>query len=133
MQRIVLFGGFMFAVVFITAATSHSDSASPPSLPSVAADEPITGTAAVSAPGSETPPRDPFTPYDIGPPGSAWPYEQASPAEKAELDRLRDRTGWQKIHNGFAAGVNLRVRDAEIAAAQHQLKVDNLATEGVVP
>jgi hypothetical protein len=139
MGRSLLFSAFLGGVLLI-AATSRSDVAapdatSPPALPAgVAAPEPISGTAAVSAPGDETPAHDPFTLYDIGPPGTkAWTYADLSPSEKAEADRGADTTGWDKVNNAYAAAAAERARQAASDAAGHQLGVDNLAVTGVVP
>jgi hypothetical protein len=139
MGRSVLFAALLGGVLLV-AATSRSDVAAPaatpiPALPSgMAAAEPISGTAAVSAPGDETPTRDPFTPYNIGPPGTkAWAYADLSPSEKAEVDRGRDTTGWDQVHSAYAMAVAERAHQATGDAAAHQLGVDNLASTGVVP
>jgi hypothetical protein len=139
MGRSLLFAVLLGAVLLI-AATSRSDVAAPvatptPTLPSsTAAQEPISGTAAVSAPGDETSARDPFTPYDIGPPGTkAWAYADLSASEKAQVDRGRDTTGWDQVHKAYGAAVAERAHQAAGDAAAHQLGVDNLASTGVVP
>jgi hypothetical protein len=88
----------------------------------------------VSAPGTETPVRDPFVPYDIGPPGTkAWAYTDLSPAEKTDVDRGRDVTGWERVHNAYASAAAEHAHQAASDAAAHQLGVDNLASTGVVP
>jgi hypothetical protein len=139
MGRSVLFLAFLGGVLLI-AATSRSDVAapeatSPPSLPAGgAAAEPISGTAAVSAPGEETAAHDPFTLYDIGPPGTkAWTYGELSASEKAEADLRADTTSWDQVNNAFAAAAAERAHQAASDAAAHQLGIDNLAQTGVVP
>jgi hypothetical protein len=98
------------------------------------APEPTSETPVVSAPGDETPARDPFASYSVGPAGTkAWSYADLSPAEKAEVDRGRDVTGWDQVHNAYAAATAERAHQAAGDAAAHQLGVDNLAQTGVVP
>jgi hypothetical protein len=88
----------------------------------------------VSAAGNETPARDPFAPYDIGPSGTkAWAYADLSPAERVDIDRGRDVTGWDQVHNAYASAAAERAHQAAGDAAAHQLGVDNLASTGVVP
>lgn len=134
-----LLSGVSMSVVLLVAVASRSDSGPPstsnrPSLPAAAAEEPITGTPAVSRPGNETRRHDPFTPYDIGPPGTkAWTYNDLSPAEKAYVDRNRDVTGGKKTQDAFASAVKERAQHAAGAAAAHQLGVDDLSETGVVP
>ncbi len=94
--------------------------------------EPITGTAAVSAPGAETPPRDPFSAYDVGS-GGVWTYQQLTPAEQAVADQGRDTTGWDQVHNAYASAVAQRAQQAAGDSAAAQLGVENLAGQGVVP
>ena len=139
MGRSLLFAALLGGVLLI-AATSRSDVAAPaatppPALPSgTAPQEPISGTAAVSAPGDEAPARDPFTPYDGGPPGTkTWAYADLSASEKAAVDRGRDTTGWDHVHSAYATAAAERAHQAASDAAAHQLGVDNLALTGVVP
>lgn len=139
MARNVLFAAFLGAVLLV-AANSRSDVAAPrggatPALPPTAASqEPISGTSAVSTRGEETPPRDPFTPYDIGPPGTkAWAYRDLSVSEQAVVDRGRDTKGWDQTHNAYTTAVVERAHQAASDAAAHEIGVDNLASTGVVP
>jgi hypothetical protein len=121
------------ALVLMT-AISHGDN--PPSLPETAAREPITGTPAVNAYGSETPRHDPFTPYDPGPPGmKTWSYKDLSPSERAWADQTaKSNVGWDKVQSGYAAAVKERAHLAIGDSAAHQLGiVDDLGSTGVVP
>ena len=138
MQKMMLFAGFMFAVVLITAATSHSDSATQPTLPTSAPAEPITGTAFTPTASGQAP-RDPFTPYSIGPAtGDTSPkpwltYEDMTPAQKAVIDKGRDVTNSQPSLDAFAQAATERAHQAAGEAAQHQLGLDEVAATGVVP
>lgn len=93
----------------------------------------ITGSAVEPAPGSETPQKDPFKPYDIGDPASAIPYEALSPAEKVVVDRGRNVDGWRQVHDAYATAIAERAKHARARAAAQQLGVDELETQGVVP
>lgn len=135
-----LLGAFSVGVLVI-AATSRSDSGtqndqqwSRPSLPASAGDEPITGTPAVSRSGSETRRHDPFTLYDVGPPGTkGWSYNDLSPTEKAQADRVRDLGGAAATQSAYAHAARERAQRAAGAAAAHELGVDDLSATGVVP
>ncbi|MBA3398225.1 MAG: hypothetical protein H0T89_36705 [Deltaproteobacteria bacterium] len=120
------------AVIFATVVTSRSDATvSPPTYP--VGPEPITGKAAVPRPGSETPQRDPFSPYDPGPPEALWGSEQLGAAEKAVLDHGRDVSGWSSVHDGFRNAVLEQQPAFAAGAATSQLGIDDLATLGVLP
>lgn len=123
--------------VLITAWMVSSQGDSTPSLPTIAdvpgtVPEPITGTAVMPRPGSETQQRDPFTPYDPGPPEALWRYEQLSTAEKAVVDRGRDTTAWRGIHGAYGAAVRERVPALRAQAAASQLGAHDLPLIGVV-
>ncbi len=79
--------------VIAAAVSSWSDSTVPADPPAryPVGPEPITGKAATPNPGDETPQRDPSSPYDPGPPEALWQYSQLGAAEKAVVDRGRDR------------------------------------------
>jgi len=95
--------------------------------------EPITDTPAVSAPGWESPPKDPFSPYDIGP-GTHWSYNDLSTAEKARVDAGKNTAGWDKINNAYAgASAELAHRAATQSAAIQLGITDDYSTLGVVP
>ena len=146
MGRSLLFWALMCAVLLV-AATSRSDvatsstQATVPSLPAPteAVAEPTIDSPAVSEPGSETPPRDPFSPYDIGPAPDDksrkpfWSYQDLNAEEKRVADRGRDVTGWDATHDAFSKAVALRAHQAAADSAAHQLGVDSLASTGVVP
>jgi hypothetical protein len=131
-------GRFAFVVVALFAlvlADSPSRGDTPqPALPSSARPEPITGTPAVSAPGSEQPARDPFQPYSIGEPGTkGWDYQSLSPSEKAYVDRNRNQPRAKEISNAFAAATKERAHRAASDSAAHQLGlVDDFGNLGVV-
>jgi len=136
MRKLMVLCCLLFAVVFAGAAAQpenaldFTESTDDPPLPE---SEPITGTPLDPAPGSETPQKDPFKPYDIGDPASAIPYEALNAEEKAVVDRGRDISGWQQIHDVYGKAVAERAVQARAEAAVHQLGVDELATQGVVP
>ncbi len=129
----------LVVALIVGVAKSRSDTTTPPpSLPSSAPAEPITGSAdPVQAMG--TPAHDPFTPSPIGPapgdksPKPFWSYEDVSPAQKAVIDRGRDTTGAQASLDVYAAAAAERAKQAAADAALNQLGVGNVASVGVVP
>ncbi len=129
------FTALMVGFVAVTVVTSRSDNATSsrtsPIAPSpLAPDEPITGAAMTPAPGSETPPKDPFAPYDVG--VNTWSYGQLTPEEQVVADRARTNYS-PAIHAAYAnASADLAQR-AQAEAAQHQLGIDSLVGAGVVP
>lgn len=134
-NRSLLVGVLMASVLFI-AATSRSDAPSPqPDLsPPVAEAEPITGEPVTPAPGSESVRHEPFTPYDIGRPESAWSYEQLSPLEQEAADRAAELSDAQQDSEArFARAVREQSQRTFSIRAQRQLGVDELASTGVVP
>jgi hypothetical protein len=123
---------FATAVVLL-ARPSQSDIASTPAPSSTAASEPITGSPAQTAPGSETIAKDPFQPFSIGPPEAAVPYEVLTPPEQAVADKGRDIGNFALVNDAFAHASAERAATAAVEAAQHQLGIDNLASTGVTP
>jgi len=93
--------------------------------------EPITGQAAVPQKGSESPMKDPFTPYDIGGPAAAWKYEDLTDDEKAVVDhgKAEDQTAIQAAYAETAAVI---ADVAKAHAAAIQIGANDLA-EGAVP
>lgn len=85
------------------------------------------------APLGPNPPRGPNAPYDIGPPEAVWSYDQLSPTDKAVADRGRDTTGWEAVHDEYAAASEegAEISKAEIAAMR--LGLHALGHTGVVP
>ena len=133
MGRSLLFGIVMCSILLV-AATTRSDVATPDEPDTtVPLPEPITGTAVQPAAGDEQPQKDPFAPYDVGPPEAVWPYESLTHEEQAVVDGGREVTGWQQIHDAYGAGVKERSRRARAAAAQHLLGVESTDDTGVVP
>jgi hypothetical protein len=112
-------------VLFVARAGSDVGSNAP------AATEPVTGEAAVNAPGSETTFR-PFQPYGIGE-DAGVPYEALSADEQAAADRNRSTDGWDGIHASYNTGVVQLAQQAAAASAATQLGVEGLSTTGVVP
>jgi len=135
MRNLLVIGSLLFAAVFAAGAlqaeatVDFEESLEDPPLPT---EEFITGTPIEPLPGNETPQKDPFTPYDIGDPASAIPYDALSPEEKAVVDRGRDVTGWRQIHDAYGKALAERSKQARAEAAVHQLGIDDLA-QGVVP
>jgi hypothetical protein len=131
----------LVSLVLIVLATALLMSAprsqpSPPAPPldnAGALPEPTTETPVMPAPGSESIVKNPFSPYDIGPPEAAWSYDQLTPPEKTIADRGRDVTGWQTTHDAYRAAVLQLSARAQAAAAAQQLGVANVETIGVVP
>ena len=135
MGKSALFATFMFALVLALTAPSRGDVATTQTTPTGDAPaEPITGTPAVSSPGDESVPKDPFALYDVGPPGTkTWSYNDLSPADQAWADKNANRTGWDQITSAYAQAVDQRSQQAAADAAAHQLGVtDNLRGTGVV-
>lgn len=145
MVKSLLFSSLL-AACLLFAASSRGDITptqvvSPTSAPApAAAPEPITGMPAETAPGSESPPLDPFKPYDVGPsplddsPKPLWSYSDLTAAEQAQLDTGRDVTGWSQVHSAFnTASAELARRAAASSAAAQLGAPPHLATIGVVP
>ena len=90
--------------------------------------EPTTGAPTTPNPGSETAMKDPFKPYDTGP--DPWSYEQLENDDlRAQVDRGRDVTGWDAIHNAYGQASHEAAQVTQAAAALHQLGIqdtDNL-------
>src|SRR5438309_2295932 len=85
----LLFG--LMGAILLVAASSRSDVATPLATPTTeAAPEPITGSAAVAASGSDVFVRDPYAPTDPGPPEATIPYSDLTPDEQAVADKGRD-------------------------------------------
>jgi len=137
MGKRLLFRVSTFSVLLV-AATSRSDVAVDTSTTTSfgtgveATPEPITGAPAVSAPGWESVPKDPFSPYDVGS-GGTWSYQSLTPAERAVADRAGDTTGWDQTNKAFAQASAELAKQASAASAAAQLGVTNLADTGVVP
>jgi hypothetical protein len=116
-----------------SSATTDTLASAPTGTGLPATTEQITDTPAVSAPGWESPARDPFSPYDIGP-GTHWSYNDLTAAERARIDAGRAATGWDKINNAYASASAQLAQRAGAQSAANQLGVtDNLSTLGVVP
>src|SRR5438093_991783 len=113
LRLVCLFG------VLVLAATARSDVATDPTdaaaAPSVS--EPITGTSVQPATGDATTQRDPFNePFDHGGADAEWPYSGLTPEEQAVVDRGKDTTGWQEVHDAYASAVREQSQRARAEA-----------------
>jgi hypothetical protein len=129
MGRSLLFGAVMCAILLV-AATTRSDVGS--------TDATLDETAPLPedpASTTDTPPKDPLAPFDVGPTESIWTYESLNPEEQAVVTHGRDTSStWQQTHNAYAAAVGLLSQRARAEAAQHLLGVDQaVENTGVVP
>jgi hypothetical protein len=133
MGNALRFGGLLFvAIVFASAWQSDVAAQSDDSFDSATIAEPTVESAVQPAPGQETPQKNPFEPYGIGPAEEAVPYEALTADEQAVADRGFDTAAWGGTHNAFAAAVVERSKRARAESAQHQLGVDSLDTLGVI-
>ena len=125
MGRSLLFGAVL-CVILLVATTTRSDVSNS----DVAVDdraslpELITGAAAQPAPSTDPLPSDPFAPFDVGPPEAIWPYDLLAPEERAVIDRGRNPSVGQQMHDEYAAAVRERSRNARAETAQHLLGID---------
>ncbi|MDB4955977.1 MAG: hypothetical protein JWO36_3546 [Myxococcales bacterium] len=133
---IVLFA-ITFGILFVATpsqsdvAPSNSPSALPPSTEAVA--EPTIATPAVPAPGSETQPKDPFAPYDVGDPNAIWKYTDLTPDERAIANKGHAAAIGETVHAAYNSAVAERAHQAAADSAAAQLGVSGLAGTGVVP
>jgi hypothetical protein len=89
--------------------------------------EPITGNPVMPLKGSETPMKDPFTPYDTGP--GAWRFDDLTAAEKVVAARGLDEDQSQ-IQDRYADAARDRAERAKIEAAEAKLGIHNLGSIG---
>lgn len=128
MQKMLWLAGSM-ACVLLFAATSRSDSPTP------------NGPASSGWPASEettvplgpNPPRHPHTPYDVGPPGAVWEYDDVTTPERAIIDRAAEDTGWHNVHAAYSNAAAQHFDRARSAMAEFRLGLSNLGEIGVVP
>lgn len=120
----------LFAIL-VAVSTSRSDDLDGvvPANPIVG--EPITGEAVVPNGGDETPTKDPFAPYDIGPPEEAIRYDELTPEEQATANGARNLDA--RVLDGYRSAVLQRSGAVAAEVAARQLGVDNLDAVGVVP
>jgi hypothetical protein len=134
LRSALILGAVTLAVVWASSSSrSDPQPTSTSATPANASDEPISGVASIPTPGSESPMRDPFTPYDIGPAQAAWGYTSLTSSEKAVVDHGRDVTGWSGVHDAYRQAAIERATQAAAQAAVHELGIDDLGTTGVVP
>lgn len=120
----------VLGLVGVWAASSYGDPVVDPFPPTVA--EPTTHPPTTPNPGDEEPPRDPFTPYSIGP-VTGWSYDDLTAPEQAVIDRGVDTDSWEPVHGAFTAATLQRARAVAKEAAAIALGVSDLASIGVVP
>lgn len=99
----------------------------PPTIP-----EPTTLPPTTPNPGDERPPRDPFTPYGIGP-TTGWAYDDLTVAEKSVVDRGVDTNNWTPVHSAYNAATIQQAHAVANKVAAVALGVPDLASIGVVP
>jgi hypothetical protein len=132
MRTAIVLIAVALAIVWAT-ATSRSDTSADDSEPAgIAEPEPITGSSSTPLPGSERPMKDPFTPYDPGPPEAHWSYDSLNSAEKQVVDRGRTED-YSAINSAYAGAAKHLSDKAKADAAATQLGTDNLDSTGVVP
>lgn len=69
----------------------------------------------------------------MGPPEAVWTYEQLSPADKAVADLGRDTSGWDAIHEEYAAASAQQAEISKAEMAAMLLGLNALGNMGVVP
>jgi len=133
MRAIVILTCAVLASVLIRPSTSRSETEAPSAPPDSSApvDEPISGQAVAPAPGDETGPRDPFTPYDVGGQEAIWPYGDLTANEKAVVDHGRNQAGMDAINNAYGQAAKELAARAKAEAAAAQLGAEGLDTLGV--
>lgn len=87
MRAIVISSCVVAVVIFAKVSSSQGEGDTDSTASIDETIEPITGTAAMPIKGNETPPRDPFKPYDIGGAEAAWKYEDLTADEKVVADQ----------------------------------------------
>ena len=111
---------------------SDSGRAAPPSLPH-SLEEPTSERPADSVNGQETRPRDPFSLYEIGEPGTkVLRYEDLSPSDKVQLSLGRNAGMAAPTVDAYGAAVRDRARQAAGRAAAQKLGLEHLELIGVV-
>lgn len=133
MKAFVISMTAVVAFVWVSASRSDDSTTSTSAPTAGPVPEPITEQPIMPAPGSETPQRDHFVPYDPGPPEARWSYQQLNPAEKAHVDRGRNVDGWADTHAAFQAASTERIEEMSPQIAAAVLGADHLDEVGVVP
>ena len=128
-----LAGLLLAAIVFATLWQSDVAAQSTDDLDTATVAEPVVEAPVEAVAGSETPQKNPFEPYGIGPPEEAIPYEALTPEQQEVADRGFETDAWKQTHDAFGAAVRERSKQARAESAQHQLGIDSLDTLGVVP
>lgn len=126
MGKGLLFGAVMCAIL-LAAATTRSDVAAPAAQPQ----QNVAPTPAAAPGNSAT--KNPFAPFDVGPPEAVWSYEALTPEERAVIDRGRADPGWQQVHDAYGSAAMELGRKARTEAAEHDLGLLGLDSQGVVP
>ena len=122
MRTVTLLCCFLVAIT-LASTTSRSDSQlDTPTAPSPVASPPPTGAGL----------RDPFTPYSIGAPEAAIPYEQLSPEERTVADAVHNQD-FSAVHEAYAAAVRVRSADAAAEAAVIMMGLESVSDLGAAP
>jgi hypothetical protein len=122
------------ATLFV-ASLSHSDSSRgrAPTLPG-STEEATTDAPAISAPGAETPPRDPFSPYEIGPEGTrTWRFDELPRPEQAEIAQGHRMQMRAATIDAYGAAVRQAAQHTTRDAAARKLGLEQIELIGVVP
>jgi len=115
-------------LLFATRSHGDPERRPRPSLPSQTEQ-----AAAASQNGEATPPRTPFSPYEIGPAGThALSYDQLSKDEKAQAERGREAQLPPSTVEAYGAAVKAASHRATREAAAHKLGLEHLELIGVV-
>lgn len=128
MWKMLLAGGLLGALL-LSAGISRSDGTSTTPDPAATSVRPTI----VPNPGNESPPRDPFTPYDTGGPQAEWSYDKLTPEEKAVADRGLDTEAQDATHAVWERANEESRRASRAAVAAHGLGVSGIADIGVIP
>ncbi len=125
----------VLAATMLFVGVSRSDVGDPDAL-STDSSFPLPAPAAdpvAPAPSGSQPPRELFTPYDVGPPEGIWRYEDLTQAEKETADLGSDVSGWSASQDAMVAAVREQARIEAAKIAQRQLGLNQLGDTGVVP
>lgn len=127
--------GLLVTTLVVLGGVSRSDGGDPDGLPqdpSFPLPPPENTPLAPVPPGTPMP-RQPFTLYEHGPPGSEWRYDQLSADEQEVVDLGRDVSGWAAGQNAMVEAVRAEAFIQAGILAQRQLGLGELGDTGVVP
>jgi hypothetical protein len=119
-------------LLFAGAAHGDPDRVSRPRLPAQT-EEAIADAVATSATGDETPPRAPFSQYEIGPSGThVVSYEQLSKSEQAQATSGRNVQLRPSSVDAYGAAVSAASHRAIRDSAAKKLGLEHIEMIGVV-